>query len=538
MENSVKLKLCEIFLGALTLKSFPYESRGWEVANFDGVDFTDSYGSEIQVYTTRRRILLIEPSYEFLTLNNWLSDKGRHIFDSLYKTRGKPGNLNVNTSANLYGKIIKKCYFMEHFFNSSPSKNILTIILGQVGMETLSLINSLTQRYSFANLKSVSHHNGCVDFETTFQLNALSNYKKLKSSDLCLLIGTNSRFESFRLNLMLRQRVLKGGFSCFLFGSLIDLTFTTLFKNPNVSNIHSIYEGTHVFCQELIEAKNPLIIYNSELFKNNHGEPILKALKFLSNVSTHGFEHNRLNVLNSTLCEAGGYNFAKVGRFSFKDLVSSSMLYFVHNNIASDPCIVQASEMNMLNTSLQKKRNEVVVIDQNYVYENNKRFSLSNDLYYYLSARTFYENEETYCNAEGVFKRTTRLFVYDNIMSTWQTFLLILKYLTKHIQPLNFKSCNTLAYLIKGYSNFKIFMHLHFYSTQQLSSVNFYLIFKTTPVVLVDFLKFKHSSVKVKYSKLKFWLEDFFTGGRDEYSRNSEVLVLCSTILRAEARNF
>ena len=523
-------------MGALTLKSFPYESRGWEVANFDGVDFTDSYGSEIQVYTTRRRIILLEPSYEFFTLNNWLSDKGRHVFDSLYKTRGEPEHINI--SSNLYPKIIKKCYFMEHFFNSFPLKNILTIVFGQVGIETLSLINSLTQRYSFANLKSVSNQSRCTDFETTFQLNALSNYKKLKSSDLCLLIGTNSRFESFRLNLMLRQRVLKGGFSCFLFSSLIDLTFMTLFKNPNVSTIHSIYEGTHVFCQELTEAKNPLIIYNSELLKNNFGESILKALQYLSNVSTHGFEHNRLNMLNSTLCDAGSYNLAKVGRFSFKDLVLSSMFYFVHNNIACDPCIVQASEMNMLNLSLKKKRSEAVVIDQNYIHENNNKFSLSNDLYYYLPARTFYENAETYCNVEGVFKRTTKLFVSKNIMSTWQTFLLIFKYLTKHIQPLNFKSSHTLAYLIKGYSNFKIFMHLHFYSTQQLSSVNFYLIIKNTPAVLVAFFKFKQSSVKVKYSRLKFWLEDFFTGGKDEYSRNSEVLVSCSTILRTEARNF
>jgi hypothetical protein len=214
------------------------------------------------------------------------------------------------------------------------------------------------------------------------------------------------------------------------------------------------------------------------------------------------------------------------------------MFYFVNNNIASDPCIVQVSEMNMLNVYLQKKRSEVVVIDQNYAYENNSRFPLRDDFYCYLPARTFFENEETYCSTEGVFKRTTKLFVSKNIMSTWQTFLLMLKYLTKHIQPLNFKSCNTLAYLIKGYSNFKIFMHLHFYSTQHLSSVNFYFMFKTTPAVLMDLSKFKQSSVKVKYSKLKFWLEDFFTGGKDEYSRNSEVLVSCSAILRTETRNF
>lgn len=519
------------------MKSFPYELRGWETKNFEGIDITDSYGSEIQIYINRRRILLIEPSYEAFTLNNWLSDKGRHVFDSLYKTQGKLNNLTSNICANIYHRVIKRCYFLEHFFNSLSVKNFLTVVFGQIGVETLSFLKSLTQRYSFINLKSITN-SGCVDFETTFQLNAVSNYTKLKFSDLCLLVGTNSRFESFRLNLMLRQRVLKGGFTCILFSSLIDLTFTTFFKTPSVSNIHSIYEGTHILCQELTEAENPLIIYNSELLKNNHGESTLKALQALSNYSVNGFQQSRMNMINSTLCEAGVYTLTKIDSFSFKDLLTSSMLYFVQNNTTCESSIVQASEMNILNASCRKKLSSAFIVDQNCFYENNTKFNLSKDFYYFLPSSTFYENDESYFNTEGFFKRTTKLVASRNVLSTWQTFLLTLKYLNKHIQPLNFKSSNNLTYAVKSYFNFKNYTHLNFYSTKCLSTLNYYLLTKTAPTVLINYLKFKLPAVKVKYSKFKLWLEDFFTGGADCYTRHSEVLVVCSTLLRVVSRNF
>jgi hypothetical protein len=39
-------------------------------------------------------------------------------------------------------------------------------------------------------------------------------------------------------------------------------------------------------------------------------------------------------------------------------------------------------------------------------------------------------------------------------------------------------------------------------------------------------------------TKVKYWLDDFFSGGKDEYSQNSLVLTNCSKILRTESSNF
>jgi NADH dehydrogenase/NADH:ubiquinone oxidoreductase subunit G len=529
-------------LGALTLKSFPHAARGWDVKNLDGIDPTDSYGSETQIHTNRRQILLIEPSFDPLSSNNWISDKGRHIFDGAYKVWEEPidyyKNFIRSTSANMYHKIIKKCYFLEHFFNSLLTKRFLTIVFGHIGLEILGLLRNLTQKYSFTELKSVSGSLQLNDFETTFQLNSVTNHSQLKKSNLCILIGTNSRFESFRLNLTLRRRILKGGFLCTLFNSLIDLTFPVTFKNSNSNNIKAVAEGSHIFCQHLIRAKNPFIIYNSELLKSNNGKSLLEILKTFSKHFTNTTEQNKLNMLNSTLSEAGSFNLTKVEGLTFKDLATSTIFYFLHSHLASNPYVKKATEVNLLNISLKKRYRKAQIIDQNYLHKNNRKFSLNATSYYYAPTRTFFETEETFCNTEGIFKRTLKLFLTKNILTTWQTLLLIVKYLTKNNKPLNFKSYHNLTYNIKSYLKFKTFIHLHCYVTQHLTSINYYLITKTSTVYLTETSKFKKSPTKLKRYKLKLWLEDFFTGGNDEYSRNSDVLASCSNILRTESKTF
>jgi NADH dehydrogenase/NADH:ubiquinone oxidoreductase subunit G len=528
-------------LGALTLKSFPHEARGWEIKNFDSVDPTDSYGSDTQVYINRRRILIVEPDYEMLTFNNWLSDKGRHIFDGAYKVWEEPidyyKNFIRSVSANIYHRVIKKCYFLEHSFNSIFNKNFLTVIFGHTGVETVNLLHILCQRYSFINMRSLSGPT-MNDLELAFQLNAVSDFSKLEYSDLCMLVGTNSRFESFRLNLVLRRRVLKGGFTCILFSSLFNLTFTALFKNSNVRAVKALSVGTNVLCQVLTEAKNPSIVYNSELLKNGYVKSLLSSFKSLTDFIVNGLKQNRLNMLNATLSENGSSSLTKVEEFSFKDLITSSIFYFLHANAASSPCINRSLEMQLLKLHLKKRYRKTQILDQNSTYKINRKFSLNAKSYYYAPTRTFYETEDTYFNAEGTLKRTTRLFLTKSILTSWQIILVIIRHLKNRINPLNLKSCHSLTLNIKGYYHFKNYMHLLFYITQNLSSINHFLISKTSTIFLKEIVDFKRARAKLKCCKLKLWLEDFFTGGKDEYSRHSAVLTLCSSILRNESKNF
>ena len=71
-------------MGALTLKSFPFELRGWDIEKFESIDPTDGFGSSTRVYISKQQVVQIEPDYNTTTSNSWLSDKGRQFFDGIF----------------------------------------------------------------------------------------------------------------------------------------------------------------------------------------------------------------------------------------------------------------------------------------------------------------------------------------------------------------------------------------------------------------------------------------------------------------------
>ena len=66
-------------MGALTLKTYPFELRGWEIHKFKSLNPTDSFIYSTVVYLNKNNIVQIEPFYNFYG-NSWLNDKARHFF--------------------------------------------------------------------------------------------------------------------------------------------------------------------------------------------------------------------------------------------------------------------------------------------------------------------------------------------------------------------------------------------------------------------------------------------------------------------------
>jgi hypothetical protein len=82
-------------------------------------------------------------------------------------------------------------------------------------------------------------------------------------------------------------------------------------------------------------------------------------------------------------------------------------------------------------------------------------------------------------------------------------------------------------------------MHFHYCAVEKLETSTPSLIFQNEPFFFSEtYNRFKRSSYKITSTKLKYWIDDFFTGGKDEYSRNSLILSNCSKILRTQSTNF
>ena len=530
-------------MGALTLKSFPFELRGWEIEKFESIDPTDGFGSNTRVYVSKNQIIQIEPSYNSYTFNTWLTDKGRQFFDGIFKTWSESEKVSLKKESwfKLLNKIVKTIYIFDHCNKQNSQNYFFTVLFDNLSMEVLSMLIFISQSYSFVALRKAEQLKINADIESNFQLNNVSNKIKISSSTLCLLVSTNPRYEGYYLNLNLRQRVLKGNFKCLIIGSLLDLTFPISFLGSNISIIKTVAEGNNFICQDLKFSTNPFLIYNNELFKRNDGQDASETLKILCYSHIFNKTWNGLNMLNSSLCDTGTLTLKQVPKLMLKDLNNFSSLYFLNvttNNISNLKKITELKLLKVSYTNHQLLLNNKLFLDQNNKTNNNLMFSnktLGN--YLYIPNSTFYENEETFINTEGFIKRTTKLISKKKTKNSWQILRKIIKYFRNKLTFLTQKDNQIIFFNSKIFYNFKNFINFQYYASQSLTCLNFYLNIKNKAVEL-NTLHFKPKTKKLICTKLKYWLDDFFNGGKDEYSQHSIVLTNCSKILRAESTNF
>ena len=229
-------------MGALTLKSFPFELRGWDIEKFESIDPTDAFGSSTRVYISKQQVIQIEPDHSENTSKAWLTDKGRQFFDGIFGNWNNKNEQNKNLILKKESwkknvkTLLKTLYLFEHCSYKTKQNYFFTIVFENLGIETLSLLKVMEQNYSFLKLRRAENLKISNNLEFNFQLNTATNPNKLKSSTLCLLVATNPRYEGSNLNLDLRQRYFKGNFKCLMLGSLVDLTFPTTFLGTNLKN--------------------------------------------------------------------------------------------------------------------------------------------------------------------------------------------------------------------------------------------------------------------------------------------------------------
>ena len=534
-------------MGALTLKSFPFELRGWDIEKFESIDPTDGFGINTRVYISKQQIIQIEPDHSETTSNAWLSDKGRQFFDGIFGTwNNKNFVLKKESWQKKIEMLLKTLYLFEHCNAKTRTTRFLTIVFENLGIETLSLLKTIEQKYSFIRIRRAENLNLLNDLESNFQLNTATHPNKLKSSTLCLLVATNSRYEGYHLNLNLRQRFLKGNFKCLKLGSHTDLTFPSSVIGTNFAVLKKIAEGNNFVCQDFKASINPLIIFGNEFYKRTDSKNITQMFK---QINMFNQTWNGLNILNSTLAETGIQSVANFLPLKKKDFDESSLFYFINLNAQTIPNLTKIAETKLLNHSAIKNKKQPDIkelyLDQNSNIKNNQTFvqnllTLKNDQNYsFLPVKMFYENEETFLTTEGLFKKTNKLITRRKTREGWKLLRNLLNNFKSHHHSLNFRDKNILSFNAIKQANFFNFIHFHYNAVEKLDSSTPSFDTQNQPFFMYQqYINFKQKPSKIINTKSKYWLDDFFTGGKDEFSRNSLVLSNCSNSLRTQITNF
>ena len=528
-------------MGALTLKSFPFILRSWNVKNFDSFDPTDSFSQETKVYINQNKVVKIEPQFVNNENNFWLTDKGRQFFDSIFTETTLDNSFTKTRTHKQWETLFFSCSKTFYIFDICNFKNVNKfyhiIVFENLNLESLSLLSLLSQAYPFLKVKRTENLKPNLDLETKFQINSATSKTKLLASSLCLLIGTDPRYEGSFLNLKLRQRYFKGNFKCFSFGPSLNLTFPVSFLGSNFYGLKMIVEGNLTVCRDIISSYNPILITNSETLKTKGLEEFFNYVKLLKHTNILNKIWNGYNVLNSSLAETGVQHLGQFSFFLYKDLLSFSSLYIINvnvNNVANFKKVLESKII--LYSTLKKLENKKLIINQNL----NTDFSKSNKLnLLYFPNNLFFDTHETFINTEGLVKRSTKLLTRQNLKTDWQLIRKIVQTWGFIHLLRNFKISAALLFTTNTLFDFKNFISFQFYASKTLTNANFSLMDKTQKFsISKKFPRFIFSSIKLRNMKLKYWLDDFYTGSKDKFCHNSLTLVKSSLHYKTQSDNF
>jgi len=552
------IDLCPV--GALTSKPYSFVDRVWELELLESIDFTDGFGSSTEISLKNSSTITKvsannkKSSYE----HAWISDKTRFSFDGMFSPERLSNVLALSTSQGekidtvnswelLFKELSDTLYFKDHLSRQLKQSLTITIIFSTfISSENLISLSLLCKKFPFFNLVRLSDSVSKNDLVEDFLTQNASNTQILETSDLCILIGVNTRYEGFNLNIALRQRFLKGNFQIFSLNSQIDFTFPVHVIGSDTRLLRDITEGNHFLSSKFKNARNPVIVCGSSLFTRKDSQETQSLLKYFSQNSQStqyrkakgNKEWNGLNILNISLNETGVSNFTNLSCLSTKVFQKSDGLYFI-NTPSKDPLLsklIELKSLGYLNTT--KSYHKLILSQSSISTDFNVLLKNIHDSYswFNLPSTAFYETSGTYINTEGFTEKSIK------IVSS--------KYLSKDGWQIN-RQLSSIVGKISFIANSR---HLHqiAYTFSNTFFLTLYLNLTVNPIksytqsyvgdvtVCVNQISFMHKGLKIKLSgtKVTQWLDDFYLSGKDPYSKISRVMIKCSQMLRENSVTF
>jgi len=547
------IDLCPV--GALTSKPYPFVNRSWELKNVASVDFSDSFGTPILLFIKNNSIIKVLPGYDKNNnKTNWISDKTRFSFDGLFSPEKIIYSVldnNTNKSViNLSWQKLFKEFFCTLYFQNQLLKHFyqphqITMCLSKtISLEVLNLLNVLTHKYSFFKLRQSESQNLNVDLENSYLLSSDLNSSKILTSNTCLLIGINPRYEGSRLNLKLRSRYLKGNFNVIQIGSLLNLTFANTNITSNMKTLKSLTEGNSLFCQEFANSLNPVLISNLELFKRQDSFCLTTMLNFLLKYISsfsQSKSQSQLNLLSATVNDVGFLNFNNFKTIEKKDFENSTGIYFINNSF-STPNIKKLLSLKLLNYFHDyKHKNKILItqgssLDTKLIIQLRKNFNLNNHLH--LPNTVLFETSGTYINTEGNINKMAKIIApLGQVKNDWQIIRKILSYSKKMLYVTDSLKNSNIVYNSNTVYHFKNYIGFQSYAVSNLTNLAFKFFEKITKCHL-NFNTFKSKRKKFYNSQVRFWLNDFYVDSKDFSTKYSSTMIQCSKISRLNSTNF
>src|SRR5437588_3299904 len=291
-------------VGALTSQPYPFVARPWELVKTESIDVMDAVGSNIRVDSRGPQVLRVLPRIHEAVNEEWISDKTRYAIDGLvrrgldrpYFGRERKREVDWREAIELVAERLKKV----------PGERIAAIAGDLCDAEAMFALKELFTGLGATSLdcrqdgaKLDARCRAAYLFNTTIA--------GIEKADVCLLVGTNPRWEAPLVNARLRKRYLRGGFRVAAIGLAHDLTFPVERLGEGGEALNALARGEGAWAEPLRPAKAPMIVLGQGALARLDGARVLGAGRAIA--ETFGMvrpEWNGFNVLHRAAARVGG----------------------------------------------------------------------------------------------------------------------------------------------------------------------------------------------------------------------------------------
>ena len=296
------IDLCPV--GALTSKPYAFVARPWELVKTESIDVMDAVGSNIRIDSRGPQVLRVLPRVHEAVNEEWISDKTRYAIDGLvrrrldrpYFGRERKREVEWREAVELVAERLKKV----------PGERIAAIAGDLCDAEAMF---ALKEFLGDLGATSLDCRQDGAKLDARCRAGYLFNttIAGIEDADVCLLVGTNPRWEAPLVNARLRKRHFRGNFRVAAIGPVLDLTFQVEMLGNDGALLNAVAAGDHPWANVLHNAKNPMIVVGQGALARPDGARVLGAARRIA--ETAGLvreDWNGFNVLHCAAARVGG----------------------------------------------------------------------------------------------------------------------------------------------------------------------------------------------------------------------------------------
>ena len=533
----------KIPMGALTLKPQNGSSRDWELFHTNSFDLTDGFGTALRIAAKDNKIFFAEPADVSIP---WITDRGRLFYE------GTP-RLPLTDTRSLNRLFIEYSNYLtdkRRFKSDGLSQGYLTVILKRVSLESLSSLQFLESSLPSVNLRLDIPFRQDTSKENAYITSREFRLANLLYSSLVILIGVNPRYEGYVFNLMLRQRSLKGYFKIVSFGPILNLSLPLDHADSSSIAIVSLMEGSKAMCRRVMKSTLPLFLTSSEFFRVP-GYSRVSSFFWSSKISRRFL--SGLSLMSGRL-ELVGINQLRAFRsLDLKDYKDSIAFYYINTDLMMSDSFNKFVNYHILFPRPAEALDQLFLEQTDapipdFAFEDAvldvPAHSVKSDhfLYKRIPVRFPFEEDQSYINTIGEMRRLVHILRSEGGCDTNTSVLKFFFYIFGRLRAFSSRRSGTFIASSRLLSEFNQSVLYKFLSQPTITLISTAKFLRGNPSVsrfFAQIQRYKFIKSCPQFLKLKYWLDDFFTGGdKDPFSSNSANLRRCSELARLCSANF